>query len=214
MSDERYRNWCFLVYPDSAPSNWLDVLRQYRVPFAVSPLHSPEAEEGDDEKKQHWHVFLMFDNKVSFDSACNISSVTNGTIPIRVRSGTGMYRYFAHYGAEYQNKEQFPGGLDSIQCFNGFDKDKYSGLTEKEKDAKYRELYHFIEDNDIVEYCQLIHVIDDPNSGLSDFSRLLRGNIIPILAFINSRRNMKHDLTARQLEERVHDLEVLSNARR
>lgn len=215
MSEQRYANWTFIVYPDSAPSDWLKLLKMYRIPFAVSPLHQPETEEDDDEKKPHYHVFLKFDNKVSYESAYNVSSVTNGTRPFNIKSGTGMYRYFAHYGAEYANKEQFIGGLDSIQCFNGFDKDQYSGYTEKEKDSKYKEICRFIRDNDITDYCVFIdYLTDNDDLVLNDYLSIIRKNPYPYVKYIDSRRNRSSDLKAKDIEQRVHDLEVLTNARR
>lgn len=212
MSDKRYANWAFLVYPDSAPKEWLKLLKQYRIPFAVSPLHEPEPEEGEEEKKQHWHIFLKFDNKVSYESACDIVACTNGTRPEHIKSGSGMYKYFAHVG--YPEKQQFKGGLDSISCYCGFDPDEYSGLTEKEKNAKYKEICRFINDNDIKDYCVFIDLLDRcEDLVINDYFTYVRKNPYPFVKYIDSRRNRANDIKAKDIEERVHDLEVLINAR-
>lgn len=33
------RNWAFLVYPESAPENWLQILQATGLQCAISPLH-------------------------------------------------------------------------------------------------------------------------------------------------------------------------------
>ena len=67
--DERYRNACMIVYPESAMPNWRDYLRAKQIPFVVSPLHdkdlNPEAPadmDGDGcllPKKPHYHVAFI-----------------------------------------------------------------------------------------------------------------------------------------------------------
>lgn len=208
MSDNRYRLWCWIVYPDSAPINWKQILIQYHVAFSVSPLHEPDLNNIDvNEHKPHYHVFMQFDNKKSFEQVNLISSVCNGTRPFNVQSGTGYFKYMAHVG--YPEKQQFKNGLDDIECYCNFDRDKYSGLTEKEKDSKYKEIYRFIDDNDITEFHQLIDILQNDDIGINDYFRLIRANIFPFVVYINSRRNHKHDINAKEIEERVHDLEVL-----
>lgn len=44
--DSRTRNWSFIVYPESAPNNWREILQEEMTPFAVSPLHDKDINEG------------------------------------------------------------------------------------------------------------------------------------------------------------------------
>ena len=37
--DERTRNWTFVIYPESAPKNWRDVLDEQHIQWVESPLH-------------------------------------------------------------------------------------------------------------------------------------------------------------------------------
>ncbi|MGL5934083.1 MAG: Rep family protein, partial [Cetobacterium sp.] len=51
---ERTRNWSFIVYPDSAPKNWVEIIQEERVPFVVSPIHDSDVNELTGElKKAH-----------------------------------------------------------------------------------------------------------------------------------------------------------------
>ncbi|MDU2191324.1 MAG: Rep family protein, partial [Klebsiella pneumoniae] len=38
----RTRNFTTIVYPESAPENWLEILQQLFVPALVSPLHDKD----------------------------------------------------------------------------------------------------------------------------------------------------------------------------
>ncbi len=49
--ETRKRNWVFVVYPDSAPENWREMLRDIHVPGYVSPLHEDDY-NADGEKKK------------------------------------------------------------------------------------------------------------------------------------------------------------------
>lgn len=76
-SNKRYRNFATVVYPDSAPPNWLDILSEHKVPAFVSPLHDSDVNPTGENKKAHFHVMLMFDGvktlvqaKEVFDSSC------------------------------------------------------------------------------------------------------------------------------------------------
>ena len=38
----RTRNYATVVYPDSAPENWQEILTQHFVPAFISPLHDKD----------------------------------------------------------------------------------------------------------------------------------------------------------------------------
>ena len=65
--DTRTRNWSFIIYPESAPQNWIEQLKGEMIPFAVSPLHDEDINEGTGEvKKAHLHILLCFEGKKSY----------------------------------------------------------------------------------------------------------------------------------------------------
>lgn len=51
QGDRRYRPWTFLVYDDSAPSDWRDILDSYHVPWVESPLHEYDVNPTGEVKK-------------------------------------------------------------------------------------------------------------------------------------------------------------------
>ncbi|MFR2030007.1 MAG: Rep family protein [Collinsella sp.] len=49
------RHWAFIVYPESAPKNWLSILEDLHMQALVSPLHDKD-QTASRPKKPHWHV--------------------------------------------------------------------------------------------------------------------------------------------------------------
>lgn len=39
------RNFAFIIYPESIPSDWIDCLSRVGVPMAISPLHDLDEKE-------------------------------------------------------------------------------------------------------------------------------------------------------------------------
>ena len=53
-ADSRARNWSLVVYPESAPENWRDILDDYHIPWVESPLHDKDINPDGEIKKAHW----------------------------------------------------------------------------------------------------------------------------------------------------------------
>lgn len=153
MSKETRRSniWTFLIYPDdSAPENYLSIIQSWHIPTLCSPIHDPDKDGDDEEKrKQHIHVMLYFGkgaNK-SYDQVKEYSSQLNGTNPFIVHSPDGMIRYFIHKdNPEKQQFEEFDlirfCGFQVAQAFNNFDNESqlYNSIEEFITD---RSIYNF-----------------------------------------------------------------------
>ena len=113
-------NWAFIVYPESAPSNWVSILEEYFIPFAVSPLHDIDVNPTGEPKKPHYHILLTNgQSKKSFSQLYEIAKRVNGTSLINVHSVKGYYRYFCHL----DNPEKAQYKQSDIRCYCGFDSD-------------------------------------------------------------------------------------------
>ena len=65
--NERYRNWSWIVYPESAPENWRTLLDETGEKWIESPLHDRDIYETTNEiKKAHRHIIISFGNKKSW----------------------------------------------------------------------------------------------------------------------------------------------------
>lgn len=139
-----YRNWRFIVYPDSAPSNWEELLNEQCLCWAHSPLHEPE----EDEKKYHWHCVVVFDGKKSFDQVCSALSCTNGPIPKVCDNVRGAVRYFWHL--DDKTKKHYP--FNEYYVAGGFDINIAFKATAQERYMYLREMRQFCRDNSICDF--------------------------------------------------------------
>lgn len=150
--DYRSRNFATLVYPESAPDGWTDILQNMAVPCFVSPLHDSDIDnETGEVKKAHYHVLLKFEGKKSLDNVSSLVAKFGGVGCKVVQSARGYARYLCHL----DNPEKAQYSPEDVQAFAGAD---YYAEIENPTD-KYqaiREMIQFCADNKIVVYADLL----------------------------------------------------------
>ena len=104
------REWTFVLYPESAPSDWRDIIRQRGLVAAASPLHDKDINADGTPKKPHHHIIVVYDGPTTFSNVSALSvGELNGTIPKVLDSPRGMYTYFTHEDnpekAQYNKKK-------------------------------------------------------------------------------------------------------------
>src|SRR5699024_8021253 len=112
--NQRTRNWPIIVYPESAPENWIDILQKEYVKMVVSPLHDKDVNPDDTLKKAHYHVLFMFDGVKSYNQVKSIADSVNAPIPQIVGSAKGLTRYMLHL--DNPDKAQYDSS--DLQAFN------------------------------------------------------------------------------------------------
>lgn len=69
----RASKWTFLLYKDSMPENYLDILERMRTPYALSPWHDKDVNKETGEfKKPHKHGVLFFDSLKSYSQVSEL----------------------------------------------------------------------------------------------------------------------------------------------
>ena len=149
--NERSRNWTFIVYPESAPGNWIEILNGEFISFAVSPLHCDDVNPDGEIKKEHYHVLLCFEGNKSYKQILEITNLVNGTIPQIVKNCRAMIRYFCHL--DNPDKAQYP--LSDILSFGGLDVYSYVLPTKADVNFYIGQMQNFIKQNNIYELCDL-----------------------------------------------------------
>lgn len=144
----RTRDWSFIVYPDSAPDNWMDILDDLHIQWINSPLHDRDQNPDRTNKKPHWHVILLFDGVKSFDQVNIISESVNGTIPQKVGSVVGYVRYCAHL----DNPEKYQYDPTLIIGHGGVDLDKYLAPRSGDEDRMLEEIYDYIDEHEVIHF--------------------------------------------------------------
>lgn len=120
---KRTRNYATIVYPESAPENWLDILSEQCIPAFVSPLHDKDINELDNGelKKPHYHVMLMYENVKTTEQAQEVFSLIGGVGCQPVQSLRSSARYLCHL----DHPDKAPYSTDDVRSFGGAD---YMGI--------------------------------------------------------------------------------------
>jgi hypothetical protein len=124
----RTRNFATVVYLDSAPLNWLDILSDLHVPAFVSPYHNNDKNPDGEDKKPHYHVMLMFDSVKTIEQAGEAFKSFGGVGCEVINSTRGYARYLCHL----DNPEKYQYSTEEVKSFGGADYiDTISLITDK-----------------------------------------------------------------------------------
>lgn len=147
----RTRNFATVVYPDSAPENWQEILSEQFVPAFISPLHDKDKNPTGEPKKSHWHVMLMFDGVKTAEQATEIFKKIGGVGCEVVQSQRGYARYLCHM----DNPEKEPYNAENVRQLCGADYNGSIGLV-TDKYKAIGEMIDYCEENGIVSYSELL----------------------------------------------------------
>lgn len=174
------RNWACVVYPDSAPTDWRDILAQTGLQCAISPLHDRDIDPDGNPKKPHWHVILCYAGPTSYSVVCKLTEQLHAPIPQVLEQVRGYYRYFTHM----DNPDKAQYDVSDITTINGFSVMDYSELTRSEVDKVLMRLTDCIDSANITEYAVLMRLLRD--SGDTEGWSVARSNTLFLNTYIKS----------------------------
>ena len=153
---KRTRNFATVVYPESAPENWLEILAEAKIPALVSPLHDRDVNPTGEVKKAHYHVLILFEGVKTSEQAKEVFDTLGGVGLEIVQSIRGYARYLCHldnpdkYRYDQADVRQF-GGADFVSII-GLATDRYQAIAEM---IDYCHEHDIIEFSDLLEYARL-----------------------------------------------------------
>lgn len=112
---DRYRNFAFVLYPESQTNDWVLQLEELKIPTIISPLHDLDYTETGQLKKAHHHIIFKF------DSVKTVKQVLFLLIPFHIeyvepiQAINSYERYLCHLDSidkTHYNK-------DDVVCLNG-----------------------------------------------------------------------------------------------
>ena len=183
------RSWAFVMYPDSMPENWEEIITDLGLPMAISPLHDKDINPTGEIKKPHYHVICYYENSTTYNNVkTNVCDRLNATIPQKLESIRGMYRYHIHI----DNPEKYQYDDRDRRFFNGFDIDFANKLTRNETLKLLLEVYLYCDINHISEYSDLVRSLRE--NDLMNLLDVITFNTLPVKTFLESKRYKKRDL--------------------
>lgn len=133
--EQRTRNWTFVLYEDSAPENWRELLEEQFLEWIESPWHDKDVNADGEPKKKHKHILLMFGGVKSYEQVKEITDLLHAPIPQRCHNAKAMVRYMAHLDnpekAQYDVSEIVPhGGVDLAELLRPSSSERYTLIKE------------------------------------------------------------------------------------
>lgn len=168
MADNRKRNFETIVYPESCPSDWLDIITALKVPCFVSPLHDSDINANGEPKKPHYHVMLMFEGKQNPDTVKEMCVSFGGVGMEIVRTVRGSARYLCHM----DNPDKAQYSISDVKSFAGAD---YYSIISLASDRYYciSEMISFVKEERILFFSDLLEYAA---SNREDWFKLLCDN--------------------------------------
>lgn len=185
MNKKRY--WAFVLYPESAPENWRELLQQTGLACAISPLHDKDINPTNEIKKAHYHIILCYSGPTTFNTVKRITDNLNQPIPIPLEQVRGYFRYFTHK----DNPDKYQYNENDITTINDFDIDNYNDLSVSQIKHIMIDLQRICRDNKILEYCDLLDFLLD--NELFSYLDVAQNHTILFNTYITSLRNKTRD---------------------
>lgn len=151
------RNWAFVLYPESAPADWMQRLQLTGLQCAVSPLHDCDLNPTGEPKKAHYHIILCYSGPTSYNVVKQLTDSLNQPIPQSLEQVRGYYRYLTHK----DNPEKAQYDENDIQTINGFNIADYVELSKSEVNEIKTKLQQLIRDLNLLEYCDFMDYLLD-----------------------------------------------------
>ena len=183
----RTRNFATVVYPDSAPENWKQIIAESKIPCFISPLHDKDINANGEPKKPHYHVMPMYDGPKTEDQAREFFATFGGVGCEIVKSARAYARYLCHL----DNPEKAQYDIADVVCYGCADYMTLIG-TMADKAKAIREMHAWINENDITCYAD---VFDYAAIQRSDwFDCLINSGSYPVKEYIKSRTWKLHQV--------------------
>lgn len=181
------RNWAFVLYPESAPENWLELLMLSGVQCAISPLHDKDLDPTGEPKKAHYHIILIYGNTTTYSNVKNLTDSLNQPIPQPLEQVRGYYRYFTHK----DNPEKYQYSDNDIKTINGFNISDFIELTKSEVIQLKKQLQTLIRNLNLYEYSDFMDYLQDNDLNIE--YDVASCNTYFFEKYISSRRNKQKD---------------------
>lgn len=179
------RYWAAVVYPESAPQNWLDIVQQTGLPVAVSPLHDKDVDPTGEPKKPHWHLILCYNAPTTYNNVLRVTGLLNAPVPVPLDSVKGYYRYLTHQ--DNPDKAQYAAA--DIRHLNGFNPLDYMEMTAGDRLRLIRSVQEIVQRLELYEYAALLDFLKDSDS--PEEYLFAASNTVLFEAYLRSRRYIR-----------------------
>ena len=177
----RSRNWKGILYPESAPDNWEELIEESCMDVLVSPLHDKDTNRNGELLKPHRHVLLLGSAIMSRATAADIMEAW-GVVVQRQSPKPGIQDNFkvtnkvteARYLCHLDSRTKYQYSPDDVLAFGNID---YNRLIRRKSSFTDEEnaLLHWIDSEmkkyDMTSYLQVYDWAEEHGSMVLDLVR-------------------------------------------
>lgn len=185
---KRNRVFSTIVYPESAPDNWMDILEDFKIQALISPLHDKDLNPTGEPKKPHYHIEVIFDSPKTRDQVISLFSQIGGVGCEVVNSTRGMARYLTHM----DNPEKYRYSEDDVKILGGADYWDIINLP-SDKYALIGDILDFVIENRVSNIIDLFRYVRDLN--LYDWYRVVVDNTFLFSQYCKAVKDRKLEIT-------------------
>ena len=149
---KRSKNWVVVLYPESAPKKWRELIEECHIEWIQSPLHDSDLDADGEPKKAHYHILLMFGSLKSYEQVREIADLINCPSPQRCHNVRAMVRYMAHL----DNPDKAQYDILHIEAHGGVDLEQILKPNSSERYSLIRDMIDFVREQNITEYEDLM----------------------------------------------------------
>lgn len=143
MAVQRNLYFATIVYPESAPADWIDRLEGQHIKALISPLHNKDIDKEGNPKKEHYHVILIFESLKSKKQAKEITDEIGGVGTIPIHSLGAYSRYLCHM----DDPEKAQYAIEDVKEIGGAD---YKECCRQNEDKEREEVENLIELSELI----------------------------------------------------------------
>lgn len=203
IANERTRTYATIIYPESAPSDWQEILQAEHIPCHISPLHDKDTTKDGTPKKPHYHVIVFFDGVKTRKQVSAIFNKIGGVGVEAVNSPRAYSRYLCHLDSP--DRAQYP--ISEVVSYGGADYDMHINTT-KDTYSMIGEIMDFCMTNNIVCFADLLLLTKETQF---NWFRIICDNSMLLCQFLKSkywdenRQGIKHTATVTRRESQAEE---------
>ena len=176
----RSRIFATVVYPESAPEDWLQRLEGTHVAAMVALLHCLDALPTGEQEKEHYHVLWRYAGVKSIAQAQEVVNLIGGAGSVEVVSD---YRGYARYLCHLDSPDKAQYSADDVKCFGGANWAEVALSDAERTDALLDEIEDWIDETGCVSYVALCRYARRQRP---DWTRCVRTHTVHLSALIRS----------------------------
>lgn len=176
----RGRIYATVVYPESAPANWRELLEGTHIAAMVSPLHCDDVLPNGDAKKPHWHVLWRYEGVKTPAQAQEVVDLIGGAGAVEI---VADYRGYARYLCHLDSPDKAQYSPDDVACYGGADWAAVALSDAERTDATLDEIEDWIDDTGCYSYAALCRYCRRERP---DWTRTVRTHTVHLSALIRS----------------------------